>query len=502
MTTATLLLLTGLAAFLTATCLTPVIRSLARKHDLVDHPDPDRKLHDRAVPLGGGIAIFFATLVGVAIALLIQYADIYDFTKEPSSLLGLLFAATVVCAIGLLDDARGLRGRQKLIGQIGAVAILISSGLMIKQVAIFDWQLTLGLAAIPFTAFWLMGAINSVNLLDGADGLATTLGIIMALTLSVLAAHAHHTLEATVAAALTGALLAFLLFNFPPASIFLGDAGSTLIGLTIGALAIQASLKGPATIALAAPLAILAIPILDSTAAIARRVLTGRSIFATDRAHLHHVLLRRGIGPRRMLTTIGILSIITAAGALASVYTQHELYAVLSAAAVVGMLATARIFGHAEFALLAHRAKTLGGSFFRIPRVEANGHGNGHHTAHETTIRLQGSRDWGELWNTLTDFAEQHQLTKVQLDLNLSWAHEAYHATWQREGNFDTTESWLTRLPLTTAGRTLGRLEFTGHQTDTQAYTLLPLIAELLDTLDPCIHRVCEELSPKEVTPL
>src|SRR5439155_8367461 len=140
----------------------------------------------------------------------------------------------------------------------------------------------------------LLGAINSLNLIDGMDGLLGSVGLILSLALAVMAALAGHWGAAAVAVALAGALLGFLPFNLPPASVFLGDSGSMLVGLVLGTLAIQSSLKAPATIALATPVALLILPIFDTTVAILLRTMTGRSLYTTDRGHLLHRLLRFG----------------------------------------------------------------------------------------------------------------------------------------------------------------------------------------------------------------
>src|SRR5262249_13889999 len=151
------------------------------------------------------------------------------------------------------------------------------------------------------------------------------------LALGAMAALQGQWAAAAVAAILAGALLGFLFYNFPPASVFLGDCGSMLIGLAVGVLAIRSSLKAPATVALAAPTALLILPIFDTTAAILRRKLTGRSLYTTDRGHLHHCLLRSGLSNRRALLAVAGLCLVTAVGALASLAWNNEALALLSA---------------------------------------------------------------------------------------------------------------------------------------------------------------------------
>jgi UDP-GlcNAc:undecaprenyl-phosphate GlcNAc-1-phosphate transferase len=149
------------------------------------------------------------------------------------------------------------------------------------------------------------------------DGLLSSIGLIICAALGRVAFVSGKDVTACVAFATVGALVAFLCFNFPPASIFLGDSGSMVIGLVVGVLSIHCYLKGPAAVALASPMVLLTIPIFDTTAAILRRKLTGRSIYCTDRSHLHHCLLRRLVNPRYVLLTVSACCLVTAAGAFA-----------------------------------------------------------------------------------------------------------------------------------------------------------------------------------------
>lgn len=477
-------LVTGVGAALIAT---PLVRSLAPSWGLVDRPDAQRKLHSRIIPLGGGLAVLLATIIATVLGLWVSDHFAGLSRADISGLSGLLAAAVGICAVGLIDDAHGLRGRQKLLGQLVAVGIVIYSGLSIRQISLFEWHMDLGLLALPFTVFWLLGAINALNLIDGADGLATTVGIIASSSLSVMAFACGHPVEGIIAAALACGLSGFLVFNFPPASIFLGDTGSMLIGLVLGVLAIRSALKGPATVALAAPVAIMVIPIFDSAAAIIRRSLTGRSIYHTDRGHLHHMMLRRGLTVRGMLLGVAVLCGVTAVGALISVYLNNEMFALISAIGVVGMLIAGRVFGFAEFMLLSNRILRLGRSLLASA-------GDRPGLIRQEKVHLQGSRNWDELWSALTDFAERHQLSSVRLELNVAWLHESYHASWERPIELEARDIWVTKLPVAAHGKTIGRLDIAGPLTKASVYDLLSLLAELLESLEPCIYRLAEEL--------
>jgi UDP-GlcNAc:undecaprenyl-phosphate/decaprenyl-phosphate GlcNAc-1-phosphate transferase len=352
----------------------------------------------------------------------------------------------------------------------------MSSGVWVSTVRVFGWHIELGLLAGPFTAFWLLGAINALNLLDGMDGLLACVGLILSLAMAVIAAVGGHWVAACLAVALTGAILGFLRYNFPPARIFLGDSGSMLIGLVLGTLAIQSSLKAPATVALAAPLAVLAIPILDTGAAIIRRKFTGRSIYTTDRGHLHHVLLDRGLSCRRVLLLISFFCLLTVVGALVSLALKNELLAVLSAIAVVGVLILTRLFGYAEFMLLTKSLGAMTGTLFRgAPKNQPQ----------QLVVRLQGSANWTDFWEKLVDSAHELNLQTLRLDVNAPALHEGYHARWDNAPrDVDETEVWHADIPLWAHGRALGRLAVTGKQDEASTWEKLIELAKVLEELE------------------
>jgi UDP-GlcNAc:undecaprenyl-phosphate GlcNAc-1-phosphate transferase len=308
------------------------------------------------------------------------------------------------------------------------------------------------------------------------DGLATSVGAILSIAIACMAVMTGHYADAMLAAAMAGALLGFLFYSFPPASIFLGDAGSMLIGLVLGALAIRCSLKGPATIALAAPVAIWAIPILDVSMAILRRKLTGRSIYTTDRGHLHHSLQRRGLSTAATVLLIGALCTITAIAALVGVYTKHEALGMGTVAAVVAVLAIGRLFGHQEFVLVLLRVKHLVLSL--VPFLQAR---NGY--SRELKTRLQGTREWDDLWSTLIRFAERFDLNAVQLNIHLPAVGEEFHANWKCHGTTrQDCHRWFSEIPLVANDVAVGHLKLSGCCNNGSSCTW---IADLITGLKP-----------------
>jgi UDP-GlcNAc:undecaprenyl-phosphate GlcNAc-1-phosphate transferase len=463
-----------LVAFAFSVALTPLVRRTAIKLGLVDHPDERRKMHGRAIALGGGIAVLISTFAAMG-AGLVATVHLVD-PQQRGPLLGLAVASIVLCLVGLIDDARGLRARQKLVGQVIAGLIVIASGTVIHSVQLFGYTMELGLLAWPITLFWLMGAVNSVNLIDGADGLATTVGIILAGTIAAMAVNTGNYVEAGLALALMGSLLGFLVFNFPPASIFLGDAGSMFIGLLAGVLAIRASVKGAASFAFAAPLAIWAIPAFDCGIAILRRKLTGWSLAMTDRGHLHHCLLRRGYGDRQLLAWVTVLCATTSFGALLSLHLQHEAIALGCALAVLGLLVSTRIFGHAEFLLLSSRVMDFSTSLLK-PAFRGV-------AVRRSSVRLQGSREWEQLWEEIVSAAPGMNVVSARLTMNLPWLHESYHALWNQENAHYPSDLWYLEIPLRLNGRTVGQVRVSGYGDYGTTGLQLARFAELFGSIE------------------
>jgi UDP-GlcNAc:undecaprenyl-phosphate GlcNAc-1-phosphate transferase len=285
-----------------------------------------------------------------------------------------------------------------------------------------------------------------------------------------------------VAAALAGALLGFLRYNFPPASIFLGDSGSMLIGLIVGAVALRGSLKGPATVALAAPIAILAIPEFDTIAAIIRRKLTGRRIHSADRGHLHHCLLARGFSTRRTLTWISASCLCTTAGALLSVAFGNELYALVTTLAVIGVYVASRLFGFAELMLIKDCVAT-GLAFLFWPPPYGR--------ARQTEIHLQGSADWRVLWSKLTAHASELDLKMIRLDVNAPAVYEGYHAQWRCLGNdSEDAAEWRAEIPLTVHGHSTGRLEAVGRRGRGPVSTQIATLVDLAEGLEATLAKL------------
>lgn len=284
-------------AFLFSLVLTPYVRDAARKLNLVDRPDARRKIHREPIPRVGGVAIAIAYILAFGFILVAPYRGLsQDIHAAIPRALALLPAAGLIFAIGLVDDIWGLQPWPKLAGQVVASLIAFWSGVRID---FLQWhQLHSFWISLPVTVIWLVGCANAFNLIDGLDGLAAGVGLFATLT-TLVAALTHNNLQlALMTAPLVGCLLGFLRYNFNPASIFLGDSGSLLIGFLLGCYGAMWSYKSATLIALTAPMMAMAIPLLDVALSIVRRFLRNQPIFGADRGHIHHRLLERGLTPR------------------------------------------------------------------------------------------------------------------------------------------------------------------------------------------------------------
>ena len=430
-------------------------RTLAFRVGFVDRPDGRRKLQTRPVAVAGGVGVLIAAVAALTVGAVVVPDVSRALMDNPARTFSLLAAALVVAGVGLLDDLTDLRARYKLAGQLAAILpLVLVGGFRIEFISVLGTSVQLGYLATPVTIFWFLAAINALNLLDGMDGLLGTVGLIILGALAWMAFAAAHPFAGWVAVALVGSLLGFLRYNLPPASVYLGDCGSMLIGLAVGALALEACLKGPA-VAIVTPAALLVLPILDTTAAIVRRKLTGRGLAVSDRGHMHHMMLRRGLTRGRVLAVVAVLGVVAAGGALTGTFLQNDLFAVLSTVVVVLILLVSGLFGTAEVRLIKERA---------VAAYRATVRGGRHI---ELSVRLQGTGNWAEVWQRLVAQADELGLRSVRLDVNAPAWHEGFHGRWDRKFQAaDPLGTWRLELPVFGHGQLIGRLSVSGERAD------------------------------------
>lgn len=287
------LLILGICSFVLCMILTPLIRDLFICMGVVDIPDQDRKLHARAVPRIGGIPIVASCAGSFALLYLFFGSRGKLYIQHGQIMHAVIPATTVIFAVGLLDDLFGLRPWQKLAGQVVASSLAIFFGVHLSTPHVPP------VVSVGASLVWLICCTNALNLIDGMDGLATGVSLLGALTSLVVALMYGRYGLALATAPLVGALLAFLRYNFSPASVFLGDCGSLTVGFMLGCFGLVWSQHTVTVVGLAAPLMALALPLTDICLAVIRRFLRNVPIFQADRGHIHHRVLALGFSASR-----------------------------------------------------------------------------------------------------------------------------------------------------------------------------------------------------------
>jgi UDP-GlcNAc:undecaprenyl-phosphate GlcNAc-1-phosphate transferase len=347
------------SSFLFCYLLTPLVTVGSRRLGLLDHALGRRKVHEIALPRTGGVAIVVACFGAVALLLL---SPLNGAARVDLSLaLNLLPAVAGIFALGLVDDILGLNAKEKLVGQVVASYLAYMGGVHITGFVGYtmpEWT------SLPLTIAWLTLCSNAFNLIDGMDGLAAGVGLFATLTTLSAALLSNHMALALATAPLLGALVAFLRFNFNPASIFLGDCGSLTVGFLLGCFGAIWSQKSATLVGMAAPLMALAVPLLDTGIAVARRFLRRQPVFSPDRNHLHHRLLERGFSTRKVAIILYAACGVAAAFALLQSMPNNRfsglLLIIFCVAAWIGIL----FAGYVEFDTARHLVLT--GTFRHI----------------------------------------------------------------------------------------------------------------------------------------
>ena len=324
------------AALLIVILLTPAVGGMARLLGVVDVPDR-RRLNLNPIPRLGGLAIFFAIFVPA-----LAFLDLSGPWR------GVLLGAAIATVVGAVDDFRALGPWPKLAGQLVAAGVAVSFDVWIDRFTfpVIGIQELSPWVGIPLTIVWIVALMNMVNFLDGLDGLAAGVCAISGTTFAVIALSVGKPQPAILAAIVAGACVGFLRHNFYPARIFMGDSGALCLGFLLAALSVQGLLKTASTVVLFWPLLVLAVPIVDTTFVVARRLKHGERVFGADQAHLHHRFLRRGFTQRRAALTMWAWCGTLAAAALATRFIPFREGGVwhpleTAAAAAIGLVALA-----------------------------------------------------------------------------------------------------------------------------------------------------------------
>jgi UDP-GlcNAc:undecaprenyl-phosphate GlcNAc-1-phosphate transferase len=397
-----------LASALSAGVLTPVARALAHRWKVLDHARSSRKVHAAPIPRLGGIAIvvaFFAPLV----ALLFVNTDVGGrFYAQPQKAFGLFVGGLAIAALGIYDDLKGADAKKKFAVQFAVAAAMYWLGFRVDRITVpFGSPLELGWLGLPLTLVWIAGVINALNLIDGLDGLAGGVAFIAIATVFVIANVHHQPLMVLFCAALGGAVLGFLFYNFNPATIFMGDTGSMFLGFVLAITSIQTNEKSTAAVAIAVPILALGVPIADTLLAMARRYARGVPMFSADKGHIHHRLLGLGLSHRQTVLVIYGASAALGGGALVLSFASSRTASVALAILAVLVFLALRKLGFLD---LAKTRKVLGD---RKRNLALRG------AVRKAGARLAQARDLDTVWSIVGEAAEGLAAAAVALSVEV-----------------------------------------------------------------------------------
>jgi UDP-GlcNAc:undecaprenyl-phosphate/decaprenyl-phosphate GlcNAc-1-phosphate transferase len=444
-------LLTAVAAGL-AYLLTPVFRGWFLRSGWVDRPDGGRKKHLVPIPRAGGVIIALAYVGSYVVLEALRSKSLAAFHLDFTVVLTVLPGAALVFIIGLLDDTKGLSPWMKLSAQVVACVVAFMGGVHVTVLQRFgtDWRL-----GLPMTLFWLLLCTNAFNLIDGMDGLSGGLGLFALLTLICYALLGNNLPLLLATVPLAGALAGFLPANLNPASVFLGDSGSYMIGFLVGCFSAVWSEKSATVLGLMAPLMAFAVPLADVLLVVVRRFLRQKPLFHGDRLHIHHRLLERGLTPRRVVWMLYAAAGVGSLLALLSTILNDK-FAVAAFVLFCGLVcAGIRSLGYLEF----HTAGRIAfrGNFRQVLRAEM--------ILQTTRTRLQSAETPAACWQAVKTAAGELGFCRARMELDDFEFSETFDDS-------DSANAWTIRIPI--EGRGCVELAHRFEQ-DVVALTVVPM---------------------------
>lgn len=321
---------------------TVLVKGVAEQIGAVDHPDTERRVHVRATPRLGGLAIIF----GFGFPLLLLAGNSHAaalVSKNIAYLCAVLAAGSLIVGLGVYDDLIGANAPKKFLVQSGAAIILVSFGFQFDIVSLNGITINLGLVSSIVSVIWIVGVINAMNFIDGIDSLATVVAITIAVAFAIIGLLRRDVFSLVIMTALSGSLIGFYRWNKPPAKIFMGDTGSMFIGLLLAAVSIAKPSKSPTALIVGGPVLALAVPVLDTlivmkqrfSGAAGLRRITG--MFNADTRHIHHILVSKYGSINKAIASIWIVTLLFAAGAVMTVVDRLKMagYAVAALGLIV-----------------------------------------------------------------------------------------------------------------------------------------------------------------------
>jgi|GEM_PF-400511 len=428
--------------------LTPLIKNIALRFSLVDQPSK-RKVHSQPIPRIGGVGIYLAFFLPF-VSVLFYSTQVLELLNPDAQIIHLIIGASVAFGLGLTDDLRSLGPKLKFAVQIVAALIAYKGGIRISVIylpVLQDWYL--GMLSLPVTVLWFVLVINAINLTDGLDGLAAGVTLFASLVLLLLCVTSGKLLVAMGLAALAGATLGFLRYNFNPASIFMGDSGSYFLGYTLAALSIMGSIKSQATVAILIPVIALGVPLIDTVWATLRRFILGQRLFHPDKGHFHHRLLKHGFTHRKAVLCLYAVTVALGIVSLLLVNVRDD-----RAALILLLVGIAAFVGIRKLGYLEYLAMDKVYGWFRDVSDEA---GISHERRSFLNFQVEISQSWDmrELWSNVCKALDKLGFDMAEMNLEnivlLKDEKMKEKLSWHRE-DFDSCDDvckeYLMRLEL------------------------------------------------------
>lgn len=327
-----------ISAVIISFIMTPPARRLAIKVGAMDVPKEPRKIHNKPMPYFGGLAIYISIM-----------ACMFVYMPHNATNLYIMAGATIIVLTGIVDDMYDMPAKVKLLMQIVAALVAIKGGVQIhfitNPLSETGMSYLLSWLSYPLTLFWLVGITNTINLIDGLDGLASGVASIAATTLLFTTSKMGHDFIVTQCAIIAGASLGFLPFNFNPAKIFMGDTGALLLGYMLAVTSVMGMVKSVAAVALAVPVFALGLPIFDTAFAIIRRFINKKPIMQADKEHLHHRLMKSGLNQRQTVLIMYFISMMLGIVAITIADTEPLVGIIVAMIVVIAVFYFAKIGG-------------------------------------------------------------------------------------------------------------------------------------------------------------
>lgn len=453
--------------------ITPLVRRFCERFQLLDVPADDRRLHQKAIPRLGGLAIYLSCVLALSALFFTSNNLTLALRAYTSDFLVVLLPATLVLLLGIYDDLRGTNAAVKFLF-LGLIASLFYAlggrieTLPIPFVGVFQLHPVMGYL---ITVLWLVGIANAFNLIDGMDGLASGAALFSSMVILVLSLAREHPFSIVMTLVLCGALVGFLRYNFNPASIFLGDSGALFVGFLLAGLSVVGVQKATTAVAVITPILAFGLPVVDTGVTMARRVISGKPIFEGDAEHIHHMLLARGWSQRRVVMILYAVCALFGLLAAGSMSTSSPMIAlVLFIISVVVIVGVGQLRYHEVDELRAGVKRTVGD---RRVRVANN------IRVRRASLALSKASDFNELFEALKMMLEFEEFAYAKLELGQAGRADvnerAFRASerrripqrlefnegrltwsWKRNGLGEadvvgSSEFWCFRLPLSTS---------------------------------------------------